>query len=114
VENIAGETIEIIEQKDINERMGEEGVLVKALGPVGFARKQRVVYVLGRTRIHLDEVDGLGNFLELEYVFEDCASVSLASNTDEQRAAWTAVVELMDKLDTSRADLIGMSHIDMA
>ena len=34
-------------------------------------RKHRTLYLVGRTRVHLDRVDGLGHFLELEVVLAD-------------------------------------------
>jgi adenylate cyclase class IV len=88
-------------------------VLDEALGIVGTVSKKRVVYLVGRTRIHLDEVDGLGSFIELEYVFEDPFTMCLGSDVEAQRAAPVAVVELMDRLDIKRADLIGNSYIDL-
>ena len=45
--------------------------LARALGVVGRVRKRRRLYLLDRTRIHLDEVDGLGAFVELEVVLRD-------------------------------------------
>ena len=42
--------------------------LEKALGLRGRVRKVRTLYRSGRTRIHLDEVEGLGSFIELEVV----------------------------------------------
>jgi predicted adenylyl cyclase CyaB len=41
-------------------------LLAAALGVRGEVRKRRLVYRLGRTRVHLDEVQELGDFLELE------------------------------------------------
>lgn len=46
-------------------------LLGQAHGQVGRVRKRRVLYRVGRTRIHLDEVEGLGEFLELEVVLRD-------------------------------------------
>ena len=89
-------------------------MLTEALGVIGIVRKKRVVYVVGRTRIHLDELAGLGNFIELEYVFQDVAAMNVGSDIEEQRAALAAVVELMDRLNVPRADLIGNSYIDLA
>lgn len=42
--------------------------LARAHGVIGRVRKQRRVYLVGRTRIHLDRVEGLGDFVELEVV----------------------------------------------
>ncbi|MBK7190771.1 MAG: class IV adenylate cyclase [bacterium] len=45
--------------------------LTLALGAVGRVRKRRTLYLVGRTRVHLDRVEGLGEFLELEVVLLD-------------------------------------------
>lgn len=42
-----------------------------ACGQVGRVRKTRTLFLVGRTRVHLDRVEGLGHFLELEVVLED-------------------------------------------
>ncbi len=46
-------------------------LLTRALGVRGVVRKRRLLYLAGQTRIHLDEVEGLGTFLELEVVLAD-------------------------------------------
>ena len=46
-------------------------VLTSLLGQRGVVRKERTLYILERTRIHLDRVQGLGSFLELEVVLDD-------------------------------------------
>ena len=45
--------------------------LARALGEAGRVKKQRLLFLIGRTRVHLDRVDGLGEFLELEVVLRD-------------------------------------------
>jgi len=45
--------------------------LALAWGQAGRVRKQRRVFMVGRTRVHLDRVEGLGEFLELEVVLEE-------------------------------------------
>ena len=39
-----------------------------AYGQAGRVRKHRTLYLVGRTRVHLDRVENLGHFLELEVV----------------------------------------------
>ena len=39
-----------------------------AYGQAGRVVKHRTLYLVGRTRVHLDRVEGLGHFLELEVV----------------------------------------------
>ena len=45
--------------------------LARALGTLGRVKKRRWLLLAGRTRIHLDRVEGLGDFLELEVVLRD-------------------------------------------
>ena len=45
--------------------------LTLAWGQAGRVRKQRRLFLVGRTRVHLDRVEGLGEFLELEVVLQD-------------------------------------------
>ncbi|PTY06042.1 adenylate cyclase [Verrucomicrobia bacterium LW23] len=45
--------------------------LSAALGTLRTVRKTRTLYMRGQTRIHLDEVEGLGSFLELEVVLRE-------------------------------------------
>lgn len=47
---------------------GLRRTLELALGRCGRVRKRRTLFLRGRTRIHLDRVAGLGEFLELEVV----------------------------------------------
>jgi predicted adenylyl cyclase CyaB len=50
---------------------GLRRTLTHAYGQAGRVRKHRTLYLAGRTRIHLDRVDGLGEFLELEVVLAE-------------------------------------------
>jgi adenylate cyclase class IV len=50
--------------------------LSHALGVVRQVAKTRHLLLLGRTRIHLDRVEGLGDFLELEVVLKEDDAVT--------------------------------------
>jgi adenylate cyclase class IV len=45
--------------------------LTRAHGVAGRVRKTRLLLMAGQTRIHLDRVQGLGDFIELEVVLRD-------------------------------------------
>jgi predicted adenylyl cyclase CyaB len=78
--------------------------LVAAIGVVGEVRKRRTVYHIGQTRIHFDQVEGLGDFLELEVVLRPGQD-----REDGQRLART----LMHRLDIDDADLVDGAYIDL-
>ncbi len=70
---------------------GDPGALAKVLsaglGVRGMVRKIRRLYLVGQTRIHLDEVAGLGVFMELEVVLapgqEEAAGRAIADDLRE-------------------------------
>ncbi len=79
-------------------------LLVQALGQVGRVRKVRTLFLHGRTRIHLDRVAGLGDFLELEVVLE----------ADEPPAQGVAEAhELLTRLGIARSQLIEGSYLEL-
>jgi predicted adenylyl cyclase CyaB len=45
-------------------------ILTATLGSAGTVSKTRRLFLIGQTRVHIDEVDGLGSFLELEVVLQ--------------------------------------------
>lgn len=51
-------------------------LLTAALGVRGQVSKRRLLFWVGRTRVHLDEVRDLGAFLELEVVLDEGEPVS--------------------------------------
>lgn len=79
-------------------------VLAEALGTAGTVRKRRELHLVGQTRIHLDEVAGLGHFLELEVVLRD----------DQSAVEGEAIaLHLMAELGVSSDDLIDVAYVDL-
>ncbi len=81
-----------------------QAVLTTALGFRGSVRKRRSLYRVGGTRIHLDKVEGLGTYLELEVVLDQEGSV------EEGRKI---ALDLMRDLDVDPADLLSGAYIDL-
>ena len=79
-------------------------VLGEALGTAGVVRKRRALHLVGQTRIHLDEVEGLGHFVELEVMLRD----------DQSAADGEAIArDLMAKLQITDEDLIDAAYVDL-
>jgi predicted adenylyl cyclase CyaB len=71
---------------------------------LGRVRKTRLVSMVGATRVHLDEVEGLGAFLELEVVLRD----------DQSETDGTAVAHaLMARLGIERPALVAGAYLDL-
>jgi predicted adenylyl cyclase CyaB len=79
-------------------------VLTLALGVRGVVRKHRWLYIVGQTRVHLDEVEGLGSFVELEWLRQPSQTVAEGTRV---------VAELMQQLAIGEADLIAGAYIDL-
>ncbi|WP_458114584.1 class IV adenylate cyclase [Arthrobacter sp. R1-13] len=50
---------------------GLRTILTDANGEIGRVRKHRTVFRIGQTRVYLDQMDGLGEFLEVEVSVDD-------------------------------------------
>ncbi len=79
-------------------------VLSKSLGVRGIVKKTRTLYWSGQTRIHIDEVEGLGSFMELEVVLEQHQST-----TEGTRIA----NHIMQILEIEKDALIEVAYIDL-
>jgi predicted adenylyl cyclase CyaB len=79
--------------------------LTLAYGSAGRVRKHRTLYLVGRTRVHLDRVESLGHFLELEVVLAEGESPD--AGVKEARALMTALGLANDQLiDGAYVDLL--------
>jgi predicted adenylyl cyclase CyaB len=79
-------------------------VLELAYGVRGVVRKTRYLYLVGQTRIHLDDVESLGVFMELEVVLKE-----EQSDADGQQIA----EDLMSALGVEKADLLDGAYMDL-
>jgi predicted adenylyl cyclase CyaB len=75
-----------------------------AYGQAGRVRKWRTLFIVGRTRVHLDRVTDLGNFLELEVVLDEHEPVE---------AGVREAHELMTRLSLDSSQLIEGAYIDL-
>ena len=72
--------------------------------PLVVVRKRRELWLLDNVRIHLDTVDGLGSFLELEAVVD--------AAHDEARCR-ARVHELLPAFGVAEADCVRASYSDL-
>jgi predicted adenylyl cyclase CyaB len=79
-------------------------ILERALGIRGRVRKARRVYLVDRTRIHLDRVEGLGSFVELEVVLREGESAAAGERVAQ---------DLMARLGISQAALVRGAYLDL-
>ena len=75
-----------------------------AYGATGRVQKRRMLYFIGRTRVHLDRVKELGDFLELEVVLDD--SESAEEGIEEARA-------ILIQLGVKESQLIEGAYVDL-
>lgn len=79
-------------------------VLELAYGIRGVVRKTRHLYLAGQTRVHLDDVEGLGQFVELEVVLRE----------GQSDAEGRAIAEgLMASLGVEQDDLVEGAYMDL-
>ena len=79
-------------------------ILSKTLGTIGVVRKTRTLYLIGQTRVHIDEVEGLGTFLEFEVVLRD---------GQPETEGKTIAERLMREFGIDKQHLIPKAYIDL-
>jgi len=71
----------------------------------GVVAKRRFLYRIGRTRVHLDEVEGLGTFMELEVVLDENESAEEGRAVAERLSAELGI-EDEDRVSGAYIDLL--------
>jgi predicted adenylyl cyclase CyaB len=89
---------------DTSEPDNLRDVLAAALDVIAVVRKERWLYLVDQTRIHLDRVERLGDFVELEVVLRP------GQSAEEGRAI---AADLMRQLGILPRDLIAGAYLDL-
>lgn len=100
----AGAKVSSYDRCECGDPKAVSAVLGRALGVRGVVEKRRELFEIGRSRIHLDEVHGLGSFLEIEVVLDDSDST-----VEGERIA----NELLMALGIPESALAAYAYIDM-
>ncbi len=75
-----------------------------ALVPEGVVRKRRWLYLCGQARIHFDEVEGLGPFIEVEVVLREGQPLTEGHEVAQSLTA---------SLGIGQEDLIDVAYVDL-
>jgi predicted adenylyl cyclase CyaB len=84
--------------------VGLKNVLRRAYGLRKVVKKVRSLYMVGQTRLNFDQVEGLGNFIELEVVL---------GNGESLESAKVQASTLMRQLNIQQSDLVEMAYVDL-
>ena len=88
-------------------RIGEacelSSILESSLGILGRVEKRRALWSYRNTRVHLDRVEGLGDFLELETVLADIDSEEGTAESEE----------VINLLELDRESFISVPYLEL-
>ncbi|XP_037508379.1 uncharacterized protein LOC119384163 isoform X1 [Rhipicephalus sanguineus] len=88
----------------IDEALVLKRLLSRSMGVRGIVQKRRDLFLVGQTRVHVDTVEGLGDFVELEVMLEE------TQTTEDGQAIAEG---LCKELGIGDESLISGSYIDM-
>ncbi|XP_052120396.1 uncharacterized protein LOC127748900 [Frankliniella occidentalis] len=80
-----------------------KSVLSRAMKVKGVLKKSRTLVMIGQTRVHIDRVEGLGDFMELEVQLSDSETVEEGEKTAKS---------LMEKLGVPEENLLRGAYMD--
>lgn len=81
-----------------------KSVQSNSIGIRSVVKKKRILYKYAQTRIHLDNVENLGKFIELEVVLK---------SDQTSKDGKTIAYKLMEMLGIKKTDLIDVAYIDL-
>ena len=83
---------------------GLREALLRSLGEGPVVRKRRELYLNDRTRIHLDSVEGLGCFVEIEVVLDEL---------DQEALGQAVFVDHVQRLGLDKAQIVEVAYADL-
>jgi adenylate cyclase class IV len=99
-----GPKVSFYQRSPVSNADAMHALLATALSTRGIVTKERHVYFAGRTRIHLDRVDGLGDFVELEVVL---------GQDDDETGGEAEAHEVFRQLGVAHNDLVPVAYVDL-
>lgn len=97
-------TLSVYEIAPVSDAAKMIAVLECIFGDAIVVRKKRRLHLMGQTRIHLDEVEGLGHFLELEVVLRE---------GQKERDAERIAADLVAQLNLGPIDMIDVGYLEL-
>ena len=79
-------------------------LLSYALGVIAQVQKTRDIFIIACTRIHLDNVESLGKFIEFEY---------LINNSNSMENGIKELDQIRERFDIQESNLIDVSYSDL-
>ena len=79
-------------------------ILWNQLGASGVVEKRRVLYLIGQTRVHIDEVVDLGLFIEFEVVMRE---------GQDDAEGHAIIAELRREFEINDDDLVAYAYVDL-
>ena len=103
-DNTRGPRISSYFREPLNDPIAKNAELSRRFGLSGNVRKERLVFILRGVRIHIDAVEGLGSFIEIE------VPVSIPS---EFPRAHAIAANLLKELQIASSDLVAESYEEL-
>ena len=100
----AGPKSSMYDTSPVKDPASMKELLRRSLGADLTVTKKRTVFLSGQTRIHFDEVEGLGRFIEIEVCLKPGQS---------EREGLALAKEFMARLQIADSDLLEEAYIDM-
>ncbi|XP_055585810.1 uncharacterized protein LOC129738603 isoform X2 [Uranotaenia lowii] len=101
--DVGGPKLSTYHKIDLDEPKLMETILAESVGIKGEVKKHRHLFLYNQTRVHLDDVEGLGYFLEFEVVLRPDQTIEEGTNIAN---------EMMKLFEIKDDDLIVGAYMD--